>query len=257
MRFVRYAMGEILLVVIGILIALQINNWNEERIEQNEIREYALNLSSAIERDMAMLEPVFMQIRAGIRQAEEAANYLRGRDTEDIDNADLFFFSTLTGYRPYGWIRAALDQLKAAGGLRSMKNTQLAQLIADYDALSRHLDQDYQEDLAQAKAVNALFLTLVNRNYPPEGLREKLMWDDGFTDADIERRLNHFMETELYKEFAAMDLPLLSQDLVEFRHLANLYRDYAESVWPRTEIELPQLRQFAREIQTLIDQEYR
>ena len=38
MRFLRYALGEILLVVIGILIALQINNWNEDRVEQKEIR---------------------------------------------------------------------------------------------------------------------------------------------------------------------------------------------------------------------------
>lgn len=28
-KYLRYAVGEILLVVIGILIALQINNWNE------------------------------------------------------------------------------------------------------------------------------------------------------------------------------------------------------------------------------------
>ena len=31
LKYLRYAIGEILLVVIGILIALQINNWNEER----------------------------------------------------------------------------------------------------------------------------------------------------------------------------------------------------------------------------------
>ncbi|NNL39605.1 MAG: hypothetical protein HKO75_07060, partial [Flavobacteriaceae bacterium] len=28
-RYLKYAIGEIILVVIGILIALQINNWNE------------------------------------------------------------------------------------------------------------------------------------------------------------------------------------------------------------------------------------
>ena len=31
LKYSRYAIGEIILVVIGILIALQINNWNEER----------------------------------------------------------------------------------------------------------------------------------------------------------------------------------------------------------------------------------
>jgi hypothetical protein len=35
-KYLRYATGEILLVVIGILIALQINTWNQERILNNE-----------------------------------------------------------------------------------------------------------------------------------------------------------------------------------------------------------------------------
>lgn len=34
-KYLIYAIGEIVLVVIGILIALQINNWNENRIERN------------------------------------------------------------------------------------------------------------------------------------------------------------------------------------------------------------------------------
>lgn len=37
-KYLKYAIGEIILVVIGILIALQINNWNEER-KQLEIRD--------------------------------------------------------------------------------------------------------------------------------------------------------------------------------------------------------------------------
>ena len=32
-KYFKYAIGEIFLVVIGILIALQINNWNEDRLE--------------------------------------------------------------------------------------------------------------------------------------------------------------------------------------------------------------------------------
>ena len=36
MKYARYAIGEIALVVIGILIALQINNWNELRKEKGK-----------------------------------------------------------------------------------------------------------------------------------------------------------------------------------------------------------------------------
>jgi len=35
-KYMRYAIGEIVLVVIGILIALQVNNWNQERKDRKE-----------------------------------------------------------------------------------------------------------------------------------------------------------------------------------------------------------------------------
>jgi len=37
LKYLRYAIGEIALVVIGILIALSINNWNEKRKLSNTI----------------------------------------------------------------------------------------------------------------------------------------------------------------------------------------------------------------------------
>jgi hypothetical protein len=52
MKYLAYAFGEILLVVIGILIALQINNWNEQRKltakERKLLKEMASNLSEDI-----------------------------------------------------------------------------------------------------------------------------------------------------------------------------------------------------------------
>lgn len=36
-KYLKYAIGEIILVVIGILIALQLNNWNEKNQKQNEL----------------------------------------------------------------------------------------------------------------------------------------------------------------------------------------------------------------------------
>ncbi|MDT0558299.1 DUF6090 family protein [Ichthyenterobacterium sp. W332] len=47
-KYFKYAIGEILLVVIGILIALQINNWNENR-KQNNLRK---TLTTSIQEDL-------------------------------------------------------------------------------------------------------------------------------------------------------------------------------------------------------------
>jgi hypothetical protein len=52
LKYARYAIGEIILVVIGILIALQINNWNEERknriIENDTLSSLKEDLESAL-----------------------------------------------------------------------------------------------------------------------------------------------------------------------------------------------------------------
>lgn len=45
-KYMIYAIGEIILVVIGILIALQVNNWNEARKELGQERIYLKNLQS-------------------------------------------------------------------------------------------------------------------------------------------------------------------------------------------------------------------
>jgi hypothetical protein len=43
-RYLVYALGEIILVVIGILIALQVNNWNEGRKQRQVELKYFFNL---------------------------------------------------------------------------------------------------------------------------------------------------------------------------------------------------------------------
>lgn len=55
LKYMRYAIGEIVLVVIGILIALQINNWNETQVLQHKVTAQLQNLSLGLENDLGML----------------------------------------------------------------------------------------------------------------------------------------------------------------------------------------------------------
>ncbi len=47
-KYFKYAIGEIILVVIGILIALQINNWNEGRKQKMQIHTNILSIAKDI-----------------------------------------------------------------------------------------------------------------------------------------------------------------------------------------------------------------
>ena len=58
-KYLLYAIGEIVLVVIGILIALSINNWNEKRIETARLNS-VLNIVKAdlIKDTLNILRPI-------------------------------------------------------------------------------------------------------------------------------------------------------------------------------------------------------
>lgn len=54
-KYLLYAVGEILLVVIGILIALQVNNWNEERKAKRELNTILLEIYKDLNNDLKNL----------------------------------------------------------------------------------------------------------------------------------------------------------------------------------------------------------
>ena len=55
-RYFKYAIGEIILVVIGILIALQINNWNENRKERQQEQVLLKQLQSEFQSNLEQLD---------------------------------------------------------------------------------------------------------------------------------------------------------------------------------------------------------
>ena len=57
-KYFKYAIGEIILVVIGILIALSINNWNESRKQDVTEKEFITGILNDLKQDKAYIELV-------------------------------------------------------------------------------------------------------------------------------------------------------------------------------------------------------
>jgi len=57
-KYLAYALGEIILVMIGILLALQVNNWNEQRTLQGKITSIYAIVKSDLELDIVMIDEV-------------------------------------------------------------------------------------------------------------------------------------------------------------------------------------------------------
>ncbi len=72
-KYLKYAIGEIGLVVLGILIALQINNWNQQRLLNNEMKASFNRLLSDLNDDLnhfQMMDSVNTQYSAAARTME-------------------------------------------------------------------------------------------------------------------------------------------------------------------------------------------
>lgn len=66
LKYARYAIGEIIIVVIGILIALQINNWNEVRKERIKERQILQSLLEDFNSNDSFLDSLLIRISAQI-----------------------------------------------------------------------------------------------------------------------------------------------------------------------------------------------
>src|SRR6056297_3259375 len=71
-KYLLYAVGEILLVVIGILIALQVNNWNEER----KAREAERFLLTSVKEDFELRLDELLEFDAAREQVIDAIHEL-------------------------------------------------------------------------------------------------------------------------------------------------------------------------------------
>ena len=86
-RYFKYAIGEIILVVIGILIALQVNNWNEKRVKLNnernliasiveEVKASKINLSNDLKTNNEILNNMSLYLDDQLPESDRESSAL-------------------------------------------------------------------------------------------------------------------------------------------------------------------------------------
>jgi len=93
-RYFKYALGEILLVVIGILIALQINNWNENRKDINKSKAILGEFKKDLASDTTGINRVVRLLERRTSYEAWALNKVV-YDKSQVDSLKKAFFSTV------------------------------------------------------------------------------------------------------------------------------------------------------------------
>lgn len=142
-KYLLYAIGEIMLVVIGILIALQINNWNTNRknsqFEQSILMDIDLEISSNIERLKKVIdrhEQSHNATQEFIRIFEDSLKLSEASDS--TVNALLMSMDYNETYDPTSGI---LESIISSGQINYIKNKELKYLLASIDDLTEDANE--------------------------------------------------------------------------------------------------------------------
>src|SRR5210317_1021130 len=90
-KYLKYAIGEIVLVVIGILIALSINNWNEDRKNRIYEKRALKELLTSLKKDAELNQFIMTNING----RNEAINYILSFVDSGNIETDIIFMNKL------------------------------------------------------------------------------------------------------------------------------------------------------------------
>ena len=132
-RYVRYAVGEFLLIVAGILVALQIQNWNGGRKEQIEEKEILTRISEEVDEHMSFVDR-HLEFLIEIRAALEHVN--SGLEGERIENNTEYLTSVVRS-SSYSYFTPPCDtttyeEIVGSGKLGLIRNIELRKFVSAY-----------------------------------------------------------------------------------------------------------------------------
>tara|TARA_R110002126_G_scaffold77835_9_gene194098 strand:- start:820 stop:1611 length:792 start_codon:yes stop_codon:yes gene_type:complete len=167
-KYLKYAIGEIVLVVIGILIALSINNWNESRIDRKLETAILKQLRSEFKSNLKQLDE-----KIGIRDymMNSAIQLLANIDNPNIRNVDSIEMH-LAKTVPYTTFDPIINDLATSGNLRLIRNDSLKRLLSIWTS---EIVQVTEGEQTWAKYRNEIYIPFLIKNYQLRTLRNKAM----------------------------------------------------------------------------------
>ncbi len=228
-KYLTYAIGEIVLVVIGILIALQINNWNEQRkidvLEVQTLKEIVSDLQD----DLSSLE----NDRGLNHRGLESASIIR----EALDNNQAYHDSLAYHFgeqdfnATYTLKTSGYDNLKSLG-FQIIANDSIRKSITDLYA-SEYSFLKEREDLAMQRTYEYFsprYIPYFKSIKPFDGARGKLRlyvpkdFDDLKFNRDFDILLDYIIQVKEDNLFT------INQILIEIQRTLDLINDYLKGI---------------------------
>nr|WP_321230731.1 DUF6090 family protein [uncultured Psychroserpens sp.] len=173
-KYLKYAIGEIVLVVIGILIALQINNWNQNQSDRKKEVTILEELKKEFEENSIRYEETIKGQTFALNSNQsfllclEKKNLNYKRDSI----AGFILFGPLNYFRAEP-VLGAYQSFNASGNISLIQNSALKSKLA---AFSSEISQGFEDEAASMNLLNLLNIEFSSILEPlmTTGIREYL-----------------------------------------------------------------------------------
>ena len=142
-KYFKYALGEIILVMIGILLALQVNNWNEDRKDRIKEKAILKELHKDFKKNLQQFNNITNVHTKSLRGSTQFKKYINHPNPIKVkDSIGKYYFLAFNGvsFNPSNGI---VESLISSGEYKLIKNDTLRNyLISWKDALQDYIEEE-------------------------------------------------------------------------------------------------------------------
>ena len=129
-KYFKYAIGEIFLVMIGILLALQVNNWNEQRKLKNNEQQLLIALKGELNSNLQTLKNIIKRHEISLKACEDLRS-LYSKNEDSINNDEIRQLKQkMLNNATYDPNHGILNSIISSGQINNINNLELKSLIA-------------------------------------------------------------------------------------------------------------------------------
>ena len=143
-KYLIYAVGEIILVVIGILIAIQLNEWRNDSINTKQKQKVLLALKTEFEVNLTRLDTVFYY------QEQSFLKFIKSKDLIDSINyvTDNNILKQNLAHGGFGYsynpVNGALRSAISSGDIHLIENERLIELLFSWEDVVKDSEEEIQ-----------------------------------------------------------------------------------------------------------------
>lgn len=152
-----YAVGEIILIVIGILIALAINNWNQRRIASEKEEFYLKGLQTEFERSRIKLENLIEVNRLNYEESIKIAGIISSNNLPPEEELSQLLFSSFSSEIAYNPNNSLLNELINSGNLGVISSEELRKALTSWESYIQSIHRQEASLREQREMVVDLF----------------------------------------------------------------------------------------------------